>query len=150
MGDFREADYTLPDHVLQSPVNDGRWDERGSEVETAPDPLPRPFPEPRAGAWSASACLGGCFGEGPVHAPPSDFLLGLLWPGPGNSGQRRDSGVGQPGRDPEAALPLPQGRAPPAVPLVPGERAAPPRAAGPTTLVSAREGEYGMDWEAQV
>lgn len=68
MGDFREADYTLPDHVLQSPVNDDRWDERGSEVETAPDPLPRPFPEPRAGVWSASACLGGCFWEGPsIH-----------------------------------------------------------------------------------
>lgn len=68
MGDFKEADYTLPDHVLQSPVNDDRWDERGSEVETAPDPLPRPFPEPRAGVWSASACLGGCFWEGPsIH-----------------------------------------------------------------------------------
>lgn len=68
VGDFREADYTLPDHVLQSPVNDDRWDERGSEVETAPDPLPRPFPEPRAGVWSASACLGGCFWEGPsIH-----------------------------------------------------------------------------------
>ena len=71
----------------------------------------------------------------------SDFLLGLLWPGHGGSGQRWDSGVGQPGRDPEAALPLPQGRSPPAVPLMPGEWAAPSRAAGPATLVSAGEGE---------
>lgn len=73
--------------------------------------------------------------------PHSDFLLALLWPGHGGSGQRRDGGVGQPGRNPEAALPLPQGRAPPAVPLMPGERAAPSRAAGPAALVSAGEGE---------
>lgn len=79
--------------------------------------------------------------------PHCDFLPGLLWPGRGGSGQRRDGGVGQPGRDPEAALPLPQGRAPPAVPLVSGEWAAPSRAAGPAALVSAGEGEWS--WGAQ-
>lgn len=73
--------------------------------------------------------------------PHSDFPLGLLWLGHGGSGQRRDSGAGQPGWDPEAALPLPQGRTPPAVPLVPGKRAAPSWAAGPSTLVSAGKGE---------
>lgn len=73
--------------------------------------------------------------------PHTDFPLDLLWLGRGGSGQRRDSGAGQPGRDPEAAFLLPQGRAPPAVPLVPGKWAAPSWAAGPSTLVSAGKGE---------
>ena len=90
---------------------------------------------------------GDVWGGGGLPVPHSDFLPGLLWLGRGGSGQRRDGGVGQPGRDPEAALPLPQGRAPPAVPLVPGEWAAPSRAAGSTALASAGEGEWS--WGAQ-
>ncbi|XP_044897183.1 small G protein signaling modulator 1-like isoform X4 [Felis catus] len=71
------------------------------------------------------------------HPPGGDCIPAL----PPASGQRWDSGVGQPGRDPEAAVSLPQGGAPPAVPLVPGKWAAPSRAAGPSTLVSAGEGQ---------
>lgn len=71
----------------------------------------------------------------------NDFLLGLLWPGHSGNGQQWDSGAGQPGRDPEATLALPPGKAPPAVPLLSGGQAAPSRAAGPTILVSVGEGE---------
>jgi hypothetical protein len=59
----------------------------------------------------------------------------------GGSGQRRDCRAGEPGWNPEATLPLPQGRAPATVPLLSGEWAASARAAGPAALVTARKGE---------
>lgn len=58
----------------------------------------------------------------------------------GGSGQRWDRRAGEPGWNPEAALPLPQGRAPATVPLLSGEWAASARAAGPTALVTERKG----------
>lgn len=56
------------------------------------------------------------------------------------SGQRWHGGAGEPGRDPEAPTALPQRGPPPAVPVLPGERPAPPRPAGPTALVPERKG----------
>lgn len=50
----------------------------------------------------------------------NDFLLGLLWPGHSGNGEQWDAGDGQPGRIPEATLPLPQGNPPRAVPLLSG------------------------------
>lgn len=50
----------------------------------------------------------------------NDFLLGLLWPGHRGNGEQWDSGDGHPGSNLEATLPLPQGKAPPAVPLLSG------------------------------
>lgn len=59
----------------------------------------------------------------------------------GGSGQRRDRRAGEPRWNPEAALPLPQGRAPATIPLLSGEWAASAWAAGPAALVTARKGE---------
>lgn len=71
----------------------------------------------------------------------SDTCCSLLSGGGDGSGQWWDCRAGEPGWNPEAALPLPQGWAPVTVPLLPGEWIASARAAGPTTLVTARKGE---------
>lgn len=62
----------------------------------------------------------------------------------GGSGQRWDRRTGEPRWNPEAALPLPQGRALATVPLLSGEWAASARAAGPAALVTERKGEGGF------
>lgn len=58
------------------------------------------------------------------------------------SGQWGDGGAGQPGWDPETSTPLPQRRPSASVPVLPGERPAPPRSAGPSALVPEGKGLY--------
>lgn len=57
------------------------------------------------------------------------------------SGQWGDSGVSQSGWDPKTSTSLPQRRTFAAVPLLPGERAAPSRTAGPSSLVPEGKGQ---------
>lgn len=117
----------------------GQVGHRGGEI--CPDLLPRPGSNPQM-PGSVWASLGTSIFRVGGLSPCLMVTSHWVFAGYGGSGQWRDSGVGQPGRDPEATLPLPQRRAPPAVPLVPGEWAASPRAAGPASLVPAGKGEW--------
>lgn len=56
------------------------------------------------------------------------------------SGQWWHGGAGEPGWHPEAPAALPQRGSSSAVPVLPGERPAPPRTAGPAALVPERKG----------
>lgn len=104
----------------------------------------------RAGVRVWLGMPGGCvFQEGPITMLCNDFLLGLLWPGHSGNGEQWDSGASQTERDPEATFPLPQGKEPPAVPLLTGGQDAPSMAGRPTILVSVGEGELLRVQEAK-